>query len=64
LRRRTDVEDSDVLGSVAVGAALAYLVMSATLTMIPYSASNCFFAMLLGLVAGALEGQRAPRAPS
>jgi hypothetical protein len=38
--------------------------MSLTLTMIPYSASNCFFAILLGLVAGALEGQRRPAAAS
>ena len=55
LRRTPAVPDADVLGSAVLGAGFAYLVMSLTLTMIPYSPSNCFFAMLLGLVAGCLE---------
>ena len=39
-----------------MGAALAYLVMSVTLTMLTYGSSNSFFAMILGLVAGSLDG--------
>jgi O-antigen ligase len=48
--------DSVILGPTAIGAALAYLVMSATLTMITYGSSNAFFAMILGLLAGSLDG--------
>jgi O-antigen ligase len=59
LRRVPATPDADLLGSAALGAGFAYLVMSLTLTMIPYSPSNCFFAMLLGLVAGALEDESA-----
>jgi O-antigen ligase len=48
--------DSIILGPTAMGAGLAYLVMSVTLTMITYGSSNSFFAMILGLVAGSLDG--------
>jgi hypothetical protein len=44
-----------LLGTVT-GAALAYLVMSLTLTMLPYEASNTFFFALLGGAAGRLDG--------
>jgi O-antigen ligase len=37
------------------GAALAYLVMSLTLTMLPYGPSNAFFAAFLGVAAGRLD---------
>jgi O-antigen ligase len=43
-----------LLGTVT-GAVLAYLVMSLTLTMLPYEASNTFFAALLGVGAGRLD---------
>jgi O-antigen ligase len=43
-----------LLGPVA-GATLAYLIMSLTLTMLPYGPSNAYFAALLGLTAGRLD---------
>jgi O-antigen ligase len=42
-----------LMGTVA-GAALGYLIMSLTLTMLPYSPSNLFFAAFLGLASGRL----------
>jgi O-antigen ligase len=54
--RRARAPDAIILGPAAVGAALAYLVMSLSLTMITYGSSNSFFAMILGLVAGSLDG--------
>jgi hypothetical protein len=47
------------------GAALAYLVMSLTLTMLPYAPSNAFFAAFLGAASGRLDallGAEEPRA--
>ncbi|MBA2370745.1 MAG: O-antigen ligase family protein [Chloroflexi bacterium] len=52
-------------GAVA-GAALGYLVMSLTLTMLPYSPSNAFFAAFLGAASGRLDALLSaaqPRAP-
>jgi O-antigen ligase len=43
-----------LLGTVA-GAVLAYLIMSLTLTMLPYEASNTFFAAFLGAACGRLD---------
>lgn len=43
-----------LIGTVA-GAALAYLVMSLTLTMLPYEPSNAFFAVLLGAASARLD---------
>jgi hypothetical protein len=43
------------LTAAVTGAALAYLVMSLTLTMLPYGASNTFFAAFLGVAAGRLD---------
>ncbi len=43
-----------LLGTVT-GAVLAYLVMSVTLTMLPYEASNTFFAALIGGASGRLD---------
>jgi O-antigen ligase len=40
--------EATVLLGTATGAALAYLIMSLTLTMLPYEASNTFFAAFLG----------------
>lgn len=56
LRRRSQYsrDDGALLGT-AVGAAAAYLVMSLTLTMLPYGPSNGFFALLLGMVAARVE---------
>jgi O-antigen ligase len=50
-RARADV----LLHAVAVGGALAYLVVSLTLTMIPEGPSNAFVAILIGLAAGRLD---------
>jgi O-antigen ligase len=43
-----------LLGPVA-GVALGCLIMSLTLTMLPYEPSNAFFAVLLGIAAGRLD---------
>jgi O-antigen ligase len=43
-----------VMGTLA-GAVLAYLIMSLTLTMLPYEPSNAFFAAFLGGAAGYLD---------
>ena len=43
-----------LMGTVA-GAALGYLIMSLTLTMLPYAPSNLFFAALLGAASGRLD---------
>ena len=45
-RDRIDV----LLGAAVTGGACAYLLMSVTLTILPYGPSNLFFAALLGLV--------------
>jgi len=50
-RRSTDRDDLPALGALR-GAAVAYLVISLTLTMWPYSSSNAFFLVLLGAAAG------------
>jgi hypothetical protein len=50
--RRRGREPSDIrLWACLVGASLAYLVMSGTLTMLPYGPSNAFFAIALGMAA-------------
>ena len=51
LKRRAQARSDILLWSCVVGASLAYLVMSATLTMLPYGPSNAFFAIALGMVA-------------
>jgi hypothetical protein len=58
-RRRSDV----ILWSCLVGAALAYLVMSLTLTMLPYGPSNAFFAIMLGLGAARINSLRLGEQP-
>jgi O-antigen ligase/polysaccharide polymerase Wzy-like membrane protein len=58
--------EATVLLATVTGAALAYLIMSLTLTMLPYEASNTFFAAFLGGACGRLDSlvreapQRAP----
>ena len=44
-----------VLTGAVAGASIAYLIMSLTLTMLPYEPSNAFFAALLGLACGHLD---------
>jgi O-antigen ligase len=51
------VRDDILIGACAAGAGLAYLVMSLTLTMLPYGSSNAFLALLLGVVCGRLNAK-------
>jgi O-antigen ligase len=53
-RRRARGADQLLYASV-IGAVIAYLLMSLTLTMLPYGPSNNFFAVLLGMVAARLD---------
>ncbi len=61
IRRAADGRDAALAGA-ASGAAVAYLVMSATLTMLPYGPSNAFLAVLLGIVAARLDASPATNA--
>jgi O-antigen ligase len=47
--------EATVLLGTVTGAVLAYLIMSLTLTMLPYEASNTFFAAFLGAACGRLD---------
>ena len=47
--------EATFLLATVTGAVLAYLIMSLTLTMLPYSASNTFFAAFLGVASGRLD---------
>jgi O-antigen ligase len=47
--------DAALLTGVLAGAAFGYLIMSLTLTMLPYEPSNTFFAALLGAGSGQLD---------
>jgi len=53
-RARASGADALLYGS-AIGVAIGYLLMSLTLTMLPYGPSNNFFALLLGLMAARLD---------
>ena len=47
--------DETLLLGTVTGAVLGYLIMSVTLTMLPYEPSNAFFAALLGAASGRLD---------
>jgi O-antigen ligase len=47
--------EATVLLGTVTGAVLAYLIMSLTLTMLPYEASNTFFAAFLGAACGRVD---------
>lgn len=65
LRSRAASRADWTLFAVAAAAGLSYLAYALTLTMLPYGASNAFFAVLLGLVAGRLDGlTRESRTPT
>jgi hypothetical protein len=54
--RRAGLRHDDVvLGATLTGAATAFLIMSLTLTMLPYEPSNTFFAALLGAASARLD---------
>jgi len=55
LFRKSRFTGDATLAGATIGAALGYLTMSLTLTMLPYGPSNSFFAVLLGLAAARLD---------
>ena len=61
LRRASVVHEDVVLAGAVTGAAIAYLIMSLTLTMLPYQASNTFFAALLGAACARLDALSRPQ---
>jgi O-antigen ligase len=58
--RRTSFTDEKtaILMATVAGAALGYLIMSLTLTLLPYEPPNAFFAAFLGGAAGHLDALR------
>ncbi len=60
LRRRARDQAEVLLWSCLVGLCLAYLVMSLTLSMLPYGPSNAFFAVALGMAAATVNRLYAP----
>lgn len=63
LRRRAPPGERQVLAACVTGGLIGYALFAASLTMLPYSSSNDFFAILVGLVAGALSGPFAGAEP-
>lgn len=60
--RRASLAHEDVVFAAAVtGAVVGYLLMSLTLTMLPYQASNMFFAALLGAASARLDALVSPQ---
>jgi hypothetical protein len=55
LRAVASTSEEGVLAGSMAGAAAGYLIMSLTLTMLPYEPSNAFFAAFLGLTVGRLD---------
>lgn len=55
LRKVGESEEDRAVWSCLLGAAVAYLLMSLTLTMLPYGPSNAFFALLVGAAAAQLD---------
>jgi O-antigen ligase len=55
LRAVASTSEEGVLAGSAAGAAAGYLIMSLTLTMLPYEPSNAFFAAFLGMTVGRLD---------
>ena len=64
LDRRRQERREVLLAAAVVGATVAYLLFSITLTMLPYSPSNLFLAVLLGLAAGRVDALPEPRGRS
>jgi O-antigen ligase len=53
-------KEAVLLAAMVAGAALGYLMMSVTLTMLPYEPSNTFFAALLGVASARLDALTQP----
>jgi hypothetical protein len=66
LRAVASTSEEGVLAGSIAGAAAGYLIMSLTLTMLPYEPSNAFFAAFLGVAVGRLDirSAEASRAPA
>ena len=62
--RESRATDDQVLAGAVIGAALAYLTMSLSLTMLPYGPSNAFFVVILGIVAVRLDALRRGDGPN
>lgn len=62
IRAAATTDEEGVLAGSIAGAVGGYLIMSLTLTMLPYEPSNAFFAALLGLAVGRLDVLSARRA--
>ena len=57
-RRRASSEYDKILVACLTAAAIGYLIMSLTLTMLPYGSSNAFLALLIGAATGRLDRLR------
>jgi O-antigen ligase len=58
LRRRATIDADKILAACLSAAAIGYLVMSLTLTMLPYGPSNGFLALLIGAATARLDRLR------
>jgi hypothetical protein len=56
-------DEEGVLAGTVAGAAAGYVIMSVTLTMLPYEPSNAFFAALLGITVARLDVRSAVFSP-
>jgi O-antigen ligase len=54
-RRKARTQDDQILVACLSAAGIGYLVMSLTLTMLPYGPSNAFLALLIGAASGRLD---------
>jgi O-antigen ligase len=64
LRRSAATRGDVLLAAAAVGAGFSYLIMSLSLTMLPFGPSNALFVIVLGMAASRLDaitGRREPR---
>lgn len=64
LRSVSSGKEDVVLGATLTGAATAFLIMSLTLTMLPYGPPNMFFAVLLGIAAARLDSLLKQKGPA
>jgi O-Antigen ligase len=63
IRVVAETDEEGVLAGTVAGAAAGYVIMSVTLTMLPYEPSNAFFAALLGITVARLDVRSAMLSP-